>query len=40
MGSNEVKAEYLCVMIIHLPIFVLMFRRQEGNQDDISEMSD
>ena len=32
MGSDEVKAENLCVMI--------MFRRWEDKQDDISEMSD
>ena len=40
VGSNEVKAEDLRVMIIYLPLFGLMFRRREDNQDDISEISD
>ena len=39
MGSIEVKVD-LHVMIINLPVFGLMFRRQEDSQDDISEMSD
>ena len=40
MGSDEVKAEDLHVMIIYLLLFGLMFRRKKDNQNDRSEMSD
>ena len=39
VGRVEVKTRNLCVMIMYLHLFGLIFRRKDS-QDDISEMSD